>query len=208
MRKTASVFIAVAIVALGNGSNGYSADSEITIALPAEGSISEVQGLAAWSRIFEVTSHPRCANCHTGDSDRPMWSGPSYGKSRVHGMNIRAGSSRMGAETVLCQTCHSTTEYPQDTPHAAPRVGMSWRLAPPEAHWFGQTSPKICKQLRDPALNGGRDASQIAEHLNHDLILHWAWSPGPGREAAPYNLQAHVDDILAWGVAGMPCPKS
>lgn len=32
-----------------------------------------------------------------------------------------------------------------------------------------------------------------------------AWSPGGGGEPAPYSLQEHVNDILAWGVAGMPC---
>lgn len=47
----------------------------------------------------------------------------------------------------------------------------------------------------------------IAEHLNHDLILHWAWLPGGNREPAPYSLQEHVNDILAWGVAGTPCPE-
>ena len=123
-------------------------------------------------------------------------------------MNIQAGASRIGAETLVCQTCHSASEHVQDLPHAAPRVGMAWRLAPPEAHWFGRSSSQICTQLRDPELNGGRDFLMLAEHLNHDLILHWAWNPGPGREAAPYSLQEHVDDILLWGVAGMPCPDS
>jgi len=45
----------------------------------------------------------------------------------------------------------------------------------------------------------------LASHLDHDLILHWAWNPGGGREPAPYSLQEHVNDILIWGVAGMPC---
>ena len=175
--------------------------------LPA-GSVSEADGLAAWRRIYEVTSHPRCANCHTGASPYPMWSGPSYGKSRRHGMNINAGGSRIGAEHVLCSTCHTTTRSDADNSaeHAAPRVAMAWRLAPVEADWFGRSSPEICQQLRNPELNGNRNAEQIAEHLGHDLILHWAWNPGGNREPAPYSLQEHVDDILAWGAAGMPCP--
>ncbi len=182
------------------------ADDSVEINAPAPGSVSEEQGLTAWSRVFEVASHPRCANCHTGESDRPMWSGPSYGKARPHGMNIRAGASRMGVETVACQTCHSTSEHAQDTAHAAPRVGMAWRLAPPEAHWFNRSSVEICEQLRDPATNGDRTVQQLAEHLNHDLILHWAWHPGPGREPAPYSLLEHINDLLAWGAAGTPCP--
>lgn len=184
---------------------------EVTINVPEAGSISTEVGLEAWSRIYEVTSHPRCSNCHTGPSDRPMWSGPSYGEPRQHGMNIQAGESRMGIETLQCATCHTTKDENWSNAnamaHSAPRVAMAWALAPPEAHWFGRSSEEICAQLRDPDLNGGRDMLALAEHLDHDLILHWAWEPGGGREAAPYSLQEHVDDILQWGTAGMPCPQ-
>lgn len=184
--------------------------AEVDINPPA--TATEAEGLDAWNRIFEVASHPRCSNCHVGESDRPMWSGPSYGLARPHGMNIRAGDSRMGVEYVPCQTCHTTKdedwENANTMPHAAPRVAMFWQLAPVEADWFGRTSVEICEQLRNPDLNGGRDMLALAEHLDHDLILHWAWNPGGGREPAPYSLQEHVDDILVWGVAGMPCPTN
>ena len=160
----------------------YAADGETKINPPAAGTVTEEQGLQAWSRVYEVASHPRCANCHTGESDRPMWSGPAYGKTRPHGMNIRAGASRIGAEHLLCSTCHTTTsevkEQANDTAHAAPKVAMAWRLAPPEADWFGRTSRQICEQLRDPKQNGDRTMLELAEHLDHDLILHWAWNPG------------------------------
>lgn len=188
--------------------SAFATNTEIVIELPPQGSVSSQEGLNAWARVYEVASHPRCANCHTGESDRPMWSGPSYGKARPHGMNIRAGASRIGAEAVLCMTCHSTSTHSQQLAHAAPRVGVAWRLAPVEAHWFGQSSETICQQLKNPETNGDRSFEQLAEHLDHDLILHWAWNPGPGREPAPYSLQEHINDILAWGVAGMPCPGS
>ena len=184
--------------------------AEVDISPPAVAT--EAEGLEAWARIYEVASHPRCSNCHTGASDRPMWSGPSYGKTRVHGMNIRAGESRIGAEYIPCQTCHTTKSEDWDNanamPHTAPRVAMFWQLAPVEADCFGRSSVQICEQLRDPARNGDRDMLALAEHLDHDLILHWAWNPGGGREPAPYSLQEHVNDILIWGVAGMPCPAS
>ena len=184
--------------------------AEVDINVPA--AATEAEGLDAWDRIYEVASHPRCANCHVGASDRPMWSGPSYGVARPHGMNIRAGDSRMGVEYVSCQTCHTTKDEDWENanamPHAAPRVAMFWQLAPIEADWFDRSSVEICQQLRDPELNGGRDMMALAEHLDHDLILHWAWNPGGGREPAPYSLQEHVDDILIWGVAGMPCPTN
>ncbi|MEJ8561873.1 hypothetical protein QTO30_12055 [Yoonia sp. GPGPB17] len=188
----------VAFAAFAEGEN-------VIIAPPEEGSVSRQAGLEAWSRVYEVTSHPRCANCHVGADNIPMWSGPSYGEARPHGMNINAGDSRIGMEYVQCSACHAYREASNDIPHAAPQVAMNWQLAPVEAEWFGKSSVEICNQLRDPERNGGRDFREIASHLDHDLILHWAWSPGGTREPAPYSLQEHVNDILAWGVAGYPC---
>ncbi|WP_368186883.1 hypothetical protein [Aestuariibius sp. HNIBRBA575] len=173
---------------------------------PAAGSVSVVQGLQAWDRIYDVASHPRCSNCHVGAENVPMWSGPSYGETRPHGMNINAGESRIGVEYVLCSTCHTTSTRGNETPHEPPRVDATWMLAPVAAEWFGKSSTEVCHQLRDPDRNGGRDYLELAQHLDHDVILHWAWNPGGGREPAPYSLQEHVDDVLAWGVAGMPCP--
>lgn len=75
-------------------------DLGVTVTVLEEGSISETDGLLAFDRIFEVVSHPRCSNCHVDESNIPMWSGPSYGKTRPHGMHIDAGASRIGAETL------------------------------------------------------------------------------------------------------------
>ncbi|MEJ5219442.1 hypothetical protein WG622_14390 [Cognatishimia sp. D5M38] len=203
MTKTLISGIALALCLSTSAFAAGEEGENVTINPPA--SVSLEEGLAAWDRVYEVASHPRCANCHTGESDRPMWSGPAYGKTRVHGMNIRAGESRIGAEFLLCSTCHAYNEGANDAPHMAPQVAMNWQLAPVEADWFGKSSNEICTQLRDPELNGDRDYLDLASHLDHDLILHWAWNPGGGREPAPYSLQEHVDDILAWGVAGYPC---
>ena len=192
-------------LALGGATLAF-AEAEINV--PPEGSVSVDEGLAAWGRIYEVTSSPRCSNCHVGADNTPMWSGPSYGvRPRPHGMNINAGESRVGAEYITCNTCHAWREEagPSDLPHAAPQVAADWRLAPVEAEWFGKSSRDVCAQLRDPARNGGRGYEEIAAHLDHDVILHWAWNPGGGRVPAPYSLQEHVDDVLLWGVAGMPC---
>lgn len=190
----------------------WAAGETVIIKPPAEGSVSNEQGLAAWERIYEVTSHPRCSNCHVGADNKPMWSGPSFDKTKPHGMNIVAGESRIGAETLACSTCHTTlsTDRPDanTTPHMAPKVAMAWQLAPVEAEWFGKPSYEICNQLRDPERNGDRTFMELAAHLDHDLILHWAWKPGGNREPAPYSLQEHVNDILEWGVAGMPCPSN
>lgn len=181
----------------------------VSLCVVAEAAKASEEGLAAWSRIYHVVSHPRCANCHTGASDRPMWSGTSYGRTRPHGMNVRAGDSRIGAETLPCRTCHVTSENTVDisAPRAAPQVQDVWRLAPPEADWFGRSTEFICAQLRDPERNGDRTVAELADHLEHDVILHWAWAPGGEREPAPYDLKSHINDLMVWGAAGQPCPQ-
>ncbi|MGR3313532.1 hypothetical protein [Roseovarius indicus] len=182
------------------------AGEDVVIAPPEEGSVSREEGLAAWERIYEVASHPRCANCHVGEDNLPMWSGPSYGETRPHGMNIDGGESRIGAEYVPCQTCHAYNKTGGNNgAHEAPQVADSWHLAPVEMQWFGKSSVEICNQLREPERNGGQDHVELAEHLGHGPLVSWGWAPGGGREPAPYSLQAHIDDMLAWGVAGFPC---
>ncbi len=177
----------------------------------AEGSISAQESLANWARFYEVASHPRCSNCHVGADNRPMWSGPSYGKTRFHGMNIVADESRIGGETLMCSTCHITlpeaASNANATPHTAPRVAANWMLAPVEAEWFGKSSAYICNQLKDPARNGDRTIREVAAHLDHDVILRWAWNPGGGREPAPYSLQETMDSLMKWAAAGAPCPQ-
>ncbi|MCT8159939.1 hypothetical protein [Pseudoruegeria sp. SHC-113] len=186
-------------------------EAPATINAPAEGSVSQADGLSSFARVYEVVSHPRCANCHAGPENIPMWYGGSEGPARPHGMNINAGESRIGAETLLCSTCHMTREDLDSAPHAPPHAGLDWQLAPVEFAWFGKSPAEICAQISDPERNGGRDWLGLAEHLvedagHHGFVL-WGWNPGGGREPAPYSLQAHVDDVLHWGAAGMPCPQ-
>lgn len=168
------------------------------------------EGLAAFQRIYEVASHPRCTNCHVGPDNIPMWSGPSYGRTRPHGMNVNGGESRIGAEYVLCSTCHRTTSDLNSAEHMPPHFGLDWQLAPVEFEWFGKSEAEICAQLKDPERNGGRDWMGLVDHLiddaGHRGPVLWGWNPGNGREPAPYSLQAHVDDMAIWGVSGQPCP--
>lgn len=174
------------------------------------GSVSRAEGLANWQKFYEVASHPRCVNCHAGADNKPMWSGPSYGKTRPHGMNINAGDSRAGVEAVPCSACHAALAKPNPNanrvPHAPPRVAMAWQLAPVQAAWFGKSSHYICNQLKDPQRNGDRTVRELAAHLDHDVVLRWAWQPGGNREPAPHSLQAAMDFLMKWAAAGTPCP--
>lgn len=181
------------------------------VAPPQEGSVSREDGLAAWDRVHAVVSHPRCANCHVGEDNIPMWSGPEYPQTGPHGMNIDAGDSRIGAETLPCATCHVTSSAPANGPSDAPAAMIDWQLAPVDMIWFGQSSAQICAQMSDPARNGGRDWIQLAEHLRDDAahggFVAWGFAPGGARQPAPGDLQSHIDDVLKWGAAGQPCPE-
>src|SRR3974390_3045491 len=85
----------------------------------AAGSVSRAEGLEAWKRIEAVVTHPRCANCHVDAKAIPIWWPAGESRSRVHGMNIHGGESRIGAETIHCSTCHMTSTAPND-PAPAP----------------------------------------------------------------------------------------
>ncbi len=174
------------------------------------GTVSKADGLAAWKRIEAVVTHPRCANCHVGTDNIPMWTGLGFSKNRPHGMNVQAGTSRIGAESIACSTCHMKSTAPNTVPHAAPHVGLDWQLAPVGFQWFGRTPAQICVQLSDPKRNGGRDAAGLVKHLREDAahkgFVQWGWQPGGGREPAPGSLDAHIKDVQVWGAAGMPCP--
>ncbi len=201
--------IAAMGVALSHGSGDDDAAIDLVVNQP-EGDVSREEGLAAWDRIFAVASHPRCANCHTDENNVPMWSGPSYGKTRPHGMNINAGMSRIGIESMPCTTCHTQSTKPNTIPHAPPHTGHVWMLAPVEFVWFGKDTQTICAQMRDPERNGGRDGAGLVEHILHDAeikaFITWGFNPGGGREPAPGTMQDHLNDMVTWTAAGMPCP--
>lgn len=204
MMRQALLLLALAAPAGAEGTTAI-------VAPPEQGSVSHADGLAAWDRVHAVLSHPRCANCHVGSDNIPLWSGPEYAAPGPHGMNISAGDSRIGAETLACGTCHITSTDPVNGPHDAPATMLGWQLAPVEMVWYGQTSAQICAQMSDPDRNGGRDWIQLAEHLRDDAahggFVAWGFAPGGGRQPAPGDLQSHIDDVLKWGAAGQPCPK-
>jgi hypothetical protein len=33
-------------------------------------------------------------------------------------------------------------------------------------------------QIKHPARNGNRTIAQIAEHIEHEPLVHWGWTPG------------------------------
>ncbi|GEP56770.1 hypothetical protein [Reyranella soli] len=209
MRKTILIALTLASSSIVTLTGLVLAKEESKDALPL-GSISRAEGLEAWKRIEAVVTHPRCANCHVDARAIPIWTPAGESKSRIHGMNIRGGESRIGAETVPCSTCHVTSKLPNPPAPAPLHAGIDWQLAPVEFIWFGKSGSEICAQLKDSKRNGGRDAAGLVEHLKHDASLSGfiprAWAPGTGRTPPPGTFEDHVRDMALWGAAGQPCP--
>jgi hypothetical protein len=171
----------------------------LAVALPAAASAQD--GAAAWERIFSVASHPRCTNCHVGQSGRPAWDGLGYGKRRLHAMNIVAGESRIGAETIPCRVCHISAQGANDVPHAAPQIADAWRLPPVELAWRGKTSVEICEGLRART----DDFARLAQHAEISAFVNYGFSPGAGRAPVPGTVQRLARDLRIWAAAGAPC---
>lgn len=167
------------------------------------------EGLLQWDQIYQVFSHPRCASCHVGADNIPRWMGENYGlepgESMLHGMNVHGGMSRIGAEALPCTTCHQ--EKNSELPHGPPGAHV-WALAPVEMEWLGKSSAQICAQIKDPARNGERSLQDVSDHIRDDELVHWGWTPGPGREPAPLSIDETVAIFNGWIAAGAPCPEA
>lgn len=162
------------------------------------------RGLELWSRIHQVFSHPRCANCHVGTDRVPMWSGPEYGSTpRPHGMNISAKGGDDGSNYLACATCHTT--HNSDTPHGPPGA-LDWELPAPERQWFGKSSAEICKQFRDRKLRNIESIDAVVRHIKTDARVAWGWEPGPERTKPLYSVNELAGFIRQWDKAGAPCP--
>ena len=167
--------------------------------------VTREEGLAAWDRVFAVASHPRCTNCHVGDQGAPMWDGLGYGENRVHGMNVRADESRIGAESVPCRTCHVTSASENTVPHAPPHIDEAWRLPPAELSWLDKTSAEICAQMRNPDANDGHSIAELMDHVKTSEFVNWGFAPGAGRSVPPGSTTQLAQDLDVWGAAGTPC---
>ncbi|WP_138923913.1 hypothetical protein [Sulfitobacter sp. BSw21498] len=165
--------------------------------------------LAAWDDIHAVVTHPRCTNCHVGPSGLPLWEGlergETLGKELVHGMNVRADDSRIGAETMPCRTCHISAASANSVPHAPPMIADAWRLPPIEMTWKGKTSAEICVQLRDPDRNGAFTPEELSDHVGTSAFVAWGFDPGAGRVAAPGSIPEMQEALAIWVAGGTPC---
>jgi hypothetical protein len=155
------------------------------------------RSVALFEEAGKVIQHPRCLNCHP-KTDRPLQGDDMH----AHVPPVRRGDGGMGTPAMRCTTCHTAANYDPAQVPGHPR----WLLAPAEMAWVGQSLGQICRQLKDPARNGGKDMKALVDHMAHDSLVGWGWQPGAGRTPVPGTQAAFGRLIQAWVDTGAHCP--
>ena len=188
----------------------------------------------AFTYLFEVAKHPRCANCH-GVVENGIHK-PTVGEFRVnHPMNITAANNvvltvkdhhfvEVPNAAMNCRSCHQDDNQNElGMPPGAANdnmPGFVWHM-PPATMAVARdiTAKALCEQWLDPVRNshlvyrGGRDDLKTfrAEFLDHhakvDPLILWSWEPGIGREPAPGTNKDFVKALDIWISAKAPCPQ-
>jgi hypothetical protein len=159
---------------------------------------------ALFAEAAKVITSPRCMNCH------PAGDNPSQGDNEhVHKPAAFRGEAGVGVPGLPCAACHTDKNFPLSVGEASYQSipGHSrWGLAPIEMAWQGKSPDQICRQIKDPAHNGGRSLALLQEHMAKDDLVGWAWHPGAGRRPAPGTQEEFGAIISAWINTGAECP--
>jgi hypothetical protein len=165
----------------------------------------QARAQALFLEAAKVLTHPRCMNCHPA-TDRPTQGADMH----VHFPPVLRGDNGGGVPGNTCGACHmesNTYMFPGDRQAIRSIPGNPrWGLAPIEMAWQGKSLGDLCRQLKDPARNGGRDLALLHEHMAKDDLVGWGWNPGEGRDPVPGTQQRFGELIQAWIDAGAACP--
>jgi len=161
---------------------------------PALDAATTEAALAAFADVAAVLKHPRCMNCH------PAGDVPLQGdESRPHALQVTRFSPSVG---LPCSTCHR--EKGLDQPNLPP-ANPHWSMPPANQVFEGRSVQELCLQLNDPTRTGGRDLQALLEHVEHDSLVLYGWSPGPGRSVPKLSHSDFVAQFRTWVAAGAPC---
>jgi hypothetical protein len=181
------------------GSSGAPAQSTLRAAesFAAIGA-KNARSLALINEAGKVLLHPRCVNCHpAGDS-------PLQGEDgRLHEPPVQRGADGFGVAGMRCSTCHLDANFDPGRVPGSPK----WHVAPREMAWQGKTLGEICRQIKDPARNGGLSMEALVKHMAEDTLVGWSWAPGADRQPAPGDQQTFGGLIRAWADSGAACPR-
>lgn len=157
---------------------------------------------AAFNEAAKVFLSARCANCH------PAGDIPTQGDSMsVHAQGVIRGKDGKGVYGQTCTTCHQDENLEGE--HMPPGV-PNWHMPPADQKMVfqGLTAGQLCRQLKDPKMNGGRKTPKEAiHHLEEDPLVTWAWTPGNGRSVPPISYEEFMKHMNAWVANGAACPE-
>lgn len=161
----------------------------------------QARSAAIFTEMGRVLTHPRCLNCH------PRGDVPTQTAAMLpHDPPVTRGPDDKGAPGLECATCHGEANVGFADGSGSLPGAPNWHLAPREMAWAGKSLGAICRQLKDPARNGGKSLAQLIEHNGRDALVGWGWHPGKGREPAP-GTQAQFGALTrAWVEGGAHCP--
>ena len=157
-------------------------------------------GKTAFVEVARVLQSPRCLNCHPA-GDRPL----QGDRGALHAQNISRASVAAG---LPCSTCHQERNSEAIGVAGGPPGAPRWNL-PPAEHpmvFQGKTPTALCEQLKDPAHNGGKSLAQLLEHVSHDALVRWGWSPGGKRQPPPLPHDRFVAAFTTWVASSGACP--
>jgi hypothetical protein len=144
---------------------------------------------ALFAEAGKVLTHARCVNCHPPDET------PRQGdRHAIHDPPIVRGANDNGVAALQCTTCHQDRNAELARIPGAP----GWHLAPLGMAWLGKSAAQICVQIKDPARNGGRTLAQVHDHVAHDGLVAWGWTPGADRLPAPGTQAELAALVQAW----------
>jgi hypothetical protein len=202
--------ILVSVAALATSLlTGYaiSATTSRTLASPEQFAAigdTEQRSAAIFTELGKVLTDPRCMNCH------PAGDHPLQGDDRhIHEPAVLRGDADSGGPGLTCPACHTErnfTLFPDEASYQSIPGNPGWRLAPVAMAWEGKSIGEICRQIKDPARNGGRNLALLHDHMAMDDIVGWAWHPGEGRKPAPGSQEEFGGIVQAWIDTGAECP--
>jgi hypothetical protein len=150
---------------------------------------------AIFAEAAKVLTHPRCMNCHPA-TDRVLQGNDSH------------PHQPLATRQTTCATCHSDENFTlhERASYRSIPGHPRWMAAPIEMAWEGKSLSEICRQIKDPDRNGGRDLALLHEHHAHHDLVAWGWQPGEGRDPAPGSQALLGELIQAWIDTGAQCP--
>jgi cytochrome c5 len=162
----------------------------------------KARSLALYGEMTKVIESPRCQNCH------PATPLPTRGDDmHPHNPRIWSEADGHGVAGLHCNACHQMENTVSWGVHVKSVPGdPKWGLAPPSMAWQGKSVSDICRQIKDPARNGGRDLKAIHDHMAADHLVGWAWNPGEGRTPAPGTQAGFGQLVQGWIDTGAECP--